>query len=289
MKFAYIFLFLMLDVYASERVLIITHAHSRPDFIELQEKTFRIFLKDTYEYVVFNDAPNDNMCRKIENTCRKLNIRCFRIPPEMHNGRQTPNYRHVDGIQFSLETLGFDHDGIVLMLDSDMFLVKPFSVNEYMGDYDFIGFEQERVDGARKVFYSGPHLVFMNMKTLPNKRTLSFEGDRVEGLACDVGGHSYYYFVNNPSIRIKLASCISTTPLLSKAIEEIRSLGFDEQEIAFIFKLGKTYGMEFHGNKHFIHFYAGGSNWPGYSATYLKEKTRLLNQHIDQCILKYRN
>lgn len=284
---SFISLFFSMTAIASDKILIITHVHSRPDFIELHAKTFKAFLKEDYEYVVFNDAPNDTMREQMERMCKKLGIRCFRVPQEMHNGRQTPNYRHCDGIKYSLESLGFKHDGIVLMIDSDMFLIKPFSAAEYMKEYDFIGGFQSRSNDSIKVVHSAPCLVFMDMRKLPNKRTLSFETGYIEGLACDVGGSTYYYFKNNPNVKTKLFTAISTH-LVPREENQLRELGYDEATINFIFILGKAYGMEFHGDNNFLHYYAGGSNWPGYSSEYHQEKTRLLNHYIDQLVITYK-
>ena len=61
-------LFFSLPIY-SEKVLIFTYSYNRPDFIEIQEKTFKKFLKDDYEFVVFNDARYPDMQAKIRNTC----------------------------------------------------------------------------------------------------------------------------------------------------------------------------------------------------------------------------
>lgn len=58
-------------IFCVDKVLIITHVHSRPDFIELHDKTFKAFLKDDFEYIVFNDAPNTNMSKQIEQMCHK--------------------------------------------------------------------------------------------------------------------------------------------------------------------------------------------------------------------------
>ena len=68
------------------KVLIITHSYNRPDFIELQQKTFAKFLKDEYEFVVFNDAEsNPDMFKKIEDTCKRCGIRCIKIPQAIHD------------------------------------------------------------------------------------------------------------------------------------------------------------------------------------------------------------
>jgi len=275
---------------AAEKILIFTHTYNRPDFIELHKKTFDEFLEEEYEYVVFNDAPNDAMKNEIENTCRRLGVRCVRVPQELHQrpGRNTPGHRHMDGIQFSLDTLVYDYDGIALFIDSDMFLIKPFSVVKYLAGYDLIGGEQWRIGPNIRVTYIAPTLVFMNMRTLPNKRTISFEDGSIEGQACDVGGHTYYYLKNNPTLRYRLFIA-SSEGRLPRNANELRALGYDDNTIQFIMSLPLSYhGFEFHGDHNFMHYYAGGSNWPGYSAKFLQEKNALLYNFIDRSIAYYR-
>ena len=54
----------------AEKILIITHAYNRPEFIEIQHLTFQKFLADEYEFVVFNDAPTDAMANQISKACQ---------------------------------------------------------------------------------------------------------------------------------------------------------------------------------------------------------------------------
>jgi hypothetical protein len=211
---------------ATDKILIITHVYCRPDFIEMHKRTFDAFLKEDYEYRVFNDAPGPDMQNQIEQTCNRLGITCMRVPQELHNQRNDAGARHIHSIQYSLDTIGYDYDGIVFIIDSDMFLVRPFSVLEYLEQYDFIGQKQTRpCDGDPEVTYIAPLLVFMNMKTLPNKRTINFDGGFINGHACDVGGHIYYYFKDNPSVKVKFssASCIAQ---LGKVKHEMQHLKF---------------------------------------------------------------
>lgn len=63
------------------KVLIFTYSYNRPDFIEIQYRTFQNFLEDDYKFVVFNDASNVELETKINLTCKNLNIECIRIPP----------------------------------------------------------------------------------------------------------------------------------------------------------------------------------------------------------------
>lgn len=191
------------------KILIITHNYNRPDFIKIQYHTFKKFLLDEYEYVVFNDATDHALETQINNVCSHLNIRCIRIPQE---NRTQPNtaidmskyvfwagLRHAEAILYSLETIGFDHPGVVMMIDSDMFLAKKFSVEDYMAGYDIAGLSQTR--GYAHFLWAG--LIFFRMDTLPNKHSMQFKGGVAGDIPYDTGGSLHYYFQENPSVRIR--------------------------------------------------------------------------------------
>lgn len=283
------------QAFADDKVLIITHSYCRPDFIELHDKTFKAFLKDDYEYVVFNDAPNHAMQREIEQTCAKINVRCIRVPQELHAQRNDPGARHIHGLMHSMNTVGFDHDGIVFIIDSDMFLFKPFSVHEYLGDNHIAGQKDVRPHvGPVEVTYMTPLLIFINMKKAPNKRSINFDGGVVNGHACDVGGHLHYYLQDTPDLRIKYLPGKCVTELAEKNNEQqLRSLGYDEITAAWVTSLKNYFDpsdphrLQFHGDGNFLHYVAGGSNWNGRSQAYHNKKTRIINNFIDQMIEKY--
>lgn len=280
----------------ASKVLIITHSHSRPDFIELQHKTFKAFLKDDYEYVVFNDAPTHEMSSVIKNTCKKIGVRCIRVPQELHAQRGDPGARHIHGIQYSLKTIGFDHKGIVFMIDSDMFLFKPFSVHDFVGNSDLVGQKDVRPHvGPVSVTYITPLLVFMNMQTLPNKRSINFEGGIINGHACDVGGHIHYYLKQNPSINMKFLPGLCVTELAEKNnFDQLQKLGYDDITAYWMLSLKNNFDasdphrLQFHGDNHFLHYVAGGSNWNHRSQAYHAKKTRIINDFVDEMIINYR-
>ncbi|MCX5921923.1 MAG: hypothetical protein NTX86_01185 [Candidatus Dependentiae bacterium] len=269
---------------ASDKILIVTQAFNRPDFIKLQHKTFRAFLNDDYEFVVFNDANNVSMQNEIQTTCQECNIRCINIPQAMHYQRDNPCARSADAVQYSLNNLGFNHDGIVFVIDSDMFLIKPFSITEFLQDNqcDLYGCLQQR----EHVTYIWNGLVFMNMRTLPNKKSINFDYGKVEGQATDVGGHLHYYLKNNPSLRVKL---YSNTHLYELPNDEskLRRLGYDSLTIHLVSKIySGSFDMELHAQDHFLHYRAGG-NWNRKSPTYHSDKTALLHEFIDAALIEY--
>lgn len=274
---------LFYQLYANAKVLIMTYVYNRPDFIELHVKTFNKFLKDEYEYVVFNDAPTHSMRTIIEHTCNKIGVRCLRVPDHRPQ-RQTPSYRHMDGIRFSFEQLGFAHNDILVMIDADMFLVRPFSIREYLKNSDLLSIKQTRMAGNKVLTYIAPSLVFINMKTVPNKRSISFEADRVEGVSTDVGGQMYYYFKNNPDIRLQLinAETVATLPLDA---DQLAALGYDHNTIDLILTMRC---FEYYLDGTFIHHYAGGSNWAGYSGDILAKKKKAIFEYVEKQISFYK-
>lgn len=279
---------------AQAEVLIFSYAYNRPDFIEIQYKTLQKFFLDDYRLIVFNDAPGEDMAQKIFNVCAHYNIQCIRIPQEIHTqpylprlpreNCQHPTCRNCNVVQYSLNNVGFDHDDIVMLLDSDMFLIKPFSVREFLNGYDLGGFKPFWAEFE----YLWIGLVFLDMKTLPNKRTLTFNCGEIDGIPVDAGGHSHFYLKNNPEANLHVldhfysedlhcASCKHTDqPVCTHNTEMLRSVGLDTDFIDFIQAANR---VEFYHHASFLH-YRSGTNWNHQSAHYHQMKTDALNRYI---------
>lgn len=289
-------LFLM-PLHITAKVLLITHSYNRPDFIELQAKTFKAFLQDDYEYAVFNDAPNHDMENQIKKTCEKLGIKCYRVPQHLHAvpGRGDAGCRHMDGIAYALKEIGYNYSGIVTLIDSDCFLLKKFSIEKYLKGYDIAGELQGRISGTTEIRYISPILAFMNMKTLPNKQTLSFEGGFINGVACDVGAHTYYFMKNNPSLKPlfftltfipavkRVLNCaICTNISCPDCVEYLNDNNFDSHTIKFIQSCPDD-NFEFVLNNTFLH-YRCGSNWNNKPQEYHNIKRKALNTLINELL-----
>lgn len=296
-----LFILVFITASMSAKVLIMTHSYNRPDFIEIQARTLQASLQDEYEYVVFNDAPEEHMQHQIEQMCQKLGIRCIRVPQYLHKEANNTSTRHVRGIQYSLDTIGYDHNGITVIIDSDVFLLKPFSIEQYMKGYDLAGKLEGRANHESRVQHLSPVLVFMDMRTLPNKRTLSFTGGLVNGLSCDVGAHTYYYLKNNATLRMRFFNTVRVF-FVRKAILHARDFpchgcsdmtcpgcmyhlmdnGFDATAIQFVQSCPDD-NVEFLLDHTFVH-YRSGSNWNCKPEEYHKIKTQALHKLVDTAI-----
>src|SRR5262245_60577830 len=114
--------FLVFETLMEAKVLIMTHAYNKPEYIPWQYWTFKKFFQDEYEFIVFNDAPNSDLSDNIQNICHELDISCIEVPQFIHffkspylpgsrNPLGDPSAECADTIQYMLDTLGFDYPG----------------------------------------------------------------------------------------------------------------------------------------------------------------------------------
>ncbi len=276
-------------------IKIFTYAYNRPEFVEWQYKTFKKFMLDDYTFTVFNDASNQTHLRQIEDICAKYGIQCIRIPQEIHNkpylkrwpgeSYNSASVRNCNVVQYSMDNYGFGYDGIVMMLDSDMFLTRPFSVTKYMAGYDISGLAQSRPS----VNYLAICLVFMDMRTLPNQRTLNWNCGIINGEPVDSAGHTHFYLKDNPSVRVKYMSHVHTFPTLCQTCQEkenygcthnqeyLERIGLDEMAIGFMHS--GPVNIEFNCDHAFLHY--RGATWDKKTPEYHRKKTNLIEQYIN--------
>ncbi len=280
------------------KILIFTYSYNRPDFIVLQDRTFKRFLKDDYEFVVFNDARDPNMVLAIQTICEQLGIKCILIPQEIHDrpylqrppgdhDYHSPSTRNCNIVHYSLDTLGFDYHDIVALVDADLFLVKEFSIHDYLKDYNLAGYTRTR--GAINYLWIG--LVFLDMATMPNKRTINFNCGMVENTVVDSGGHSYYYLRDNPQAKVAYFNELCLSDFVcqnyelrnyddchTQSFQELENRGYSPSIISFI-QAGPV-DMELFLNGTFLH-YSGACNWAGRSSGYHYDKSQILNNFIE--------
>lgn len=231
---------------------IYTIAVNRPDFLLLQHRTFYRFLADPYQLIVINDGKGEDAL-KIGNMARRLEL-------DHHNverpRRDTANYAHARSIQWAYDNFISKDDDVSVLLDGDMFLGAKFSVRDWLGNHALAGIPQNR----EHVRYIWPGLVFMNMRKLPDKRSLSFWPDVVDGQRVDVGGHSHEYLRDHPWVEVRW---------IQRDASDKGCIRTQEQ-----FLEAKRFGMEIALS--FLH-YRCGTNWDHQSADHHTKKTELLN------------
>lgn len=176
--------------------LIIVVCFNRPDLIEPQYRTISKFFKKPYKLVIYNNADRTEHRNGIRDICERLGIEHNYVPSRVISNREA-SISCGQSCQYAISQSGFDHDGPVLLLDSDVFFVKEFNPHEYLVNNDIVGIGQQK----EHVFYYTNQLFLFNPTTLPNVHDMDIRCGYIDGILCDVGGYIHHYFVKYPHVR----------------------------------------------------------------------------------------
>ena len=120
--------------------------YNTPDFIEPQYTLLKKFIKDEFEFIVFNNTNTDrnltdvNMKNNslLKEICEKNSIKFYDIPREIFSkiNDNDASRRAGTAINFSNKVLfnTYGLDNWYFLIDSDAFLVSEFDVETFMGE-----------------------------------------------------------------------------------------------------------------------------------------------------------
>jgi hypothetical protein len=159
---------------------VVTAVVNNPIFIEIQYYTLKKYMKCNYEFIVFNDAKDfcdftnggDITIKTIiENICKKLNIQCININNQHHADKtdrwcQEPSHRTADSMNVILEYQK-QHPDIYLLLDSDMFLIDDYNIDDYTKyDCSIVLQHRKDIDHITDIYYIWNGLYYFNINKL---------------------------------------------------------------------------------------------------------------------------
>jgi hypothetical protein len=296
------------------KTLVFTTGFNRPDFIELQYRLLDKFLEDDYEYTVVNDANMPATKLSIEDTCLRLNIACINVPQEIHtlpylprnpgDNYSAPNVRHCNAVQWAWDNYFSKYDGPVMVIDSDMFPIRRFSVQNLLRDHHFaaVSWGTDDIVNGQPYSYLWLGLILFNNEILPERETLCFNCGKLPNTnaICDSGGwtnlylnkfqdilkihelsfiqgHQFYCPYRYASVEAQNFNHISNEMIIA----DLRNRGFTENEIQLALK--KPYTIELIGNNTFLH-YRSGTNYENYSKKFLSQKDKILCEFFEKIL-----
>jgi hypothetical protein len=165
---------------------------NNPLFIEIQYYTLKKYMKCEYEFIIFNDSKpfldftngnNENIHIQIKNKCEELGIQCISIPNDHHKTMDCPVKRCADSINFMYQYMLKNKDEY-LIIDSDMFLINDFYVENYR-QYDCAIVLQNREYLNINYIWNG--LFYFNTQKMNDLEMISWD----QAFTSDVGGMTY--------------------------------------------------------------------------------------------------
>lgn len=252
------------------KVKIYTWADKAPEFLYKQYETIKKFVKDEdWEFIVFNNVPATILDRqkKIKSICKELGVKCLdvRFRTLVSGAAQICAW----GIFWAYHRFfRWEKDTIHVIFDSDMFFIKDFNFNEYLGDNDICAIHQRR--GEIEYLWNG--IVVMKGGNLPDKNHFDYRLDKINGERTDVGGRLHYWMKRNPDLKIRY-------------IKQINQLGVEEAKM-LPEKLRADYNLDygFQLIESSILHYRAGSNWQKKSKDYVDTKKNYLTMLLDELL-----
>jgi hypothetical protein len=244
---------------------IFTTVVNRPEFVEIQDKLFKKYLSNDYEFHVVDDSISLEIENQFKDICEKRNLKYYKKPENITP--MNPAQACAAAVQWTYDNLiNINHkNDLVCFFDSDMFLIDNFDVENYLSDAVIAGLPQVR--GPITYMWNG--IMFFNMPKISKiDPYINFRDGSVEGYLTDVGGQTWRYFTKN-NIKMK-----ETDVQYPTHYEEI-DLQNDQ--------VTKGYNFELHLDGKFLHYRAATnwhSNWKG-SQDPLIEKTKIFNKIIE--------
>ena len=247
-------------------IQIFTSVVNRPDFVALQNKLFKKFLKNEYQFHVIDDSVDENIEKEFALVCKENNIKYYKKPKR--NFQVNPGRACADAVQWTYDNIIRKNysDSLIFFCDSDMFLIDDFDIDDYLNDCVIAGLPQYR----GHVTYMWNGIMFFNMpKVMEIDPDIDFSDGQVDGQLTDVGGQTYFYFKKN---NIKMKETDVQYPTHYEDIDLQKDSG--------------GYDMELHLDGKFLHYRAATnwhSNWRD-SKDPLVGKTKVFNQIIESIL-----
>lgn len=239
--------------------------YNRPDFIVWQYDCLKKHLVGSFEYVVVNNAKDQNLRQEINNITKKIDVKCI----ETFFGSNLVGKHHADCFNNIWKNYAIKTNDYVLMMDGDCFLVESLNVNSFMEGCILGGPKQKRLPNYH---YLTPTIIFADIEQLPEPEIIDWEGIGIDDIRLDSGGGLYLYFLKYPEIKEK--------------IKELKSSWHIKKENnnkhclpdSLLEEYNDEYCIEFFGNE-FLH-YCRSSNWNYQSEEHHKLKTKFVKKFI---------
>lgn len=238
----------------TDRVLVVVIAYNQPSFLGLQLACLQKFMVEPFTFVVYNNADNAKMENEIATECTQLNVSCIRVPQEVHKNQNNPSNRCAKSLQYAYDKQIASHRPYSMVLDTDMFLIRKFSIVDYLQGFDMAGIYQTR----EHIHYITNQLIMFHTSKLVHPWEITWDCGLVDGVGTDVGGTFHNYMTQYPFIELKRIETISSQVLDKKELSKtIRSVQLQNY---LLHDYGEKPFSELYADQTFLHLRAG-SNW----------------------------
>ena len=184
---------------------IYTVSYNTPQYIEPQYKLLKKYIKNEFEYIVFNNTMTNHVITQnninnnelIHNVCKNNAIKIVDLPKHIfyHIHENDASRRAGTAINFAHQYLfsNYSLESTFFLIDSDAFLLNDFDVEKFMENIKLSGRIQYRKGNNNTIKYITNQIVIFKPNQI-NLNNFSFLPCRIDGVNCDCGGEINFIF-----------------------------------------------------------------------------------------------
>lgn len=165
--------------------------------IDIAHRQFKKYMKDDFEYILFNDAYDPIMEKNINTIASFNNITCERVPQRIH-GVVNPSECYAQTLNWSLHEYAAAKDfDIVVLMHTDVLPLGNVSILEIVGDYTIASTVEFRKIGDDGIVYLYPAFTIINVKKLKKIGIKELDFGLTPGFDC--GGLTKDFLIKYPN------------------------------------------------------------------------------------------
>lgn len=208
--------------------------------LDIMHRQFKKYMKEDFDFVLFNDAYDPKMEIAINTVASYNNIPCVRVPQRIH-GVQNPSECYASTLNWAVQEYAVANNcEIIVLMHSDVFPICDVTISNIIGNNIVASTPEFRLLNGKGINYFYPAFTIVNMKLLKNTNDLDFS--LLPGL--DVGGKTKefiekypdsYRFIPNHQAAYFLATLNETESLaqyFKKDLEITRAAGLSSGWLA---------------------------------------------------------
>jgi hypothetical protein len=220
--------------------------------IDIVHRQYAKYMKENFEFILFNDAFDSNMEQNINTIASHNNIKCVRVPQNIHS-IQNPSLEYAATINWAVHNYACNNNcEIIGIVHTDVFPICDVYVSSILGENIIASTTEFRIINEKAITYLYPALTFVNMTRLKNVHELDFGVS--PGL--DVGGKTSEFIKNNAGL-VKLLPNHQTDYFLATLQNGDKYFDYFKDDLDICKSHGLSAGWISEGFYH----YMAGSQW----------------------------
>jgi len=231
--------------------------------IDIVHRQFKKYVKEDFEFIIFNDAYEITAENSINEITSLNNIKCVRVPQHIHTSNN-PSDAYATTLNWAVRDYAVNNGcDIIMLMHTDIFPICDVLISEIIGNNIIASTTEFRIMDGKGINYLYPAITMINMNLLKDPEELDFGCE--PGL--DTGGRSRSFvekYANSVKFLAAHQAWYISHALIGQPIAE-----YFEEDLAICRSHGLSAGWVADG----LYHYMAGSQWN------VNDKTEFISGH----------